>query len=275
MIELLRQLTNQLISSLSPRRDAEILLAYVLKVQREDILTLNRKLTSQEQVLLNDCLDKRKDGWPIEYIIEQTEFYGLKFYVTKSTFIPRSETEKLVEKALDDLKPYDRVLDMGGGTGCVGLTLALERPDIFVHAWERSKAALNVLSQNYKNKNSPSNYSFELFNISKDKIPYQNKYEMVLSNPPYIGYADQHVDPLVKKYEPHLALFAGPTGFECLDDWSYVAYYVLVSDGRVYFEIGFQQAFQALKIFKKNGFVDMQIFKDYAGLDRIIMAKKI
>lgn len=277
MIKLLRQLTKQLTTSSSPRLDAEILLSYVLKVQREDILTLEHKLTSKEQALLDDCLHKRKKGQPIEHITEQTEFYGLKFYVTKSVFIPRPETEKLVEKALDRLKPHDRVLDMGAGTGCIGLTLALRRPDIFVHAWEKSKIALNILSENYRDKNSPPNYSFELFNIAKDKIPanHQNKYNMVLSNPPYIGYEDQHIDPFVKKYEPHLALFSGPTGFECLNDWSYIAYYMLVYGGIICFEIGFQQALQALKIFKKNSFADIKIIKDNAGLDRIIVAKKV
>ena len=277
MIEMLRSLTKQLVMSPSPRIDAEILLAYILKVRREELLCLNRKLTSKEKTLLDECLDKRKKGQPIQYITEQVEFYGNSFYVTEGVFIPRPETETLVSWALDHIRAHDRVLDMGAGTGCIGLTLALMRPDIYVCAWEKSDIALDTLCQNYQKKKSPSNYSFEFFDITQNAIKanHQNKYQMVLANPPYIGSSDEHIDPFVKKYEPHLALFSGPTGFECLDSWSHIAYTLLAKDGMACFEIGFQQASYATEIFQKNGFINIKIIKDLAGLDRIIVAKKI
>ena len=276
MIELLRSLTKQLFMSPSPRIDAEILLAYVLNVQREELLCLNHKLTPKQKDLLDKCLYRRKEGQPIHYITEQVEFYGTSFYVKKGVFIPRPETEILVTWVLDHIKPHNRLLDMGAGTGCIGLTLALIRPDIHVHAWEKSTAALDTLHRNYQNKKSPSNYSFELFDITRSKIKTsdQNKHHIVVSNPPYIGYSDQHIDPFVKKHEPHLALFSGLTGLECLDSWSHIAYTVLVKNGIVCFEIGFQQALHAIEVFQKNGFVNVKVIKDNAGLNRIIVAKK-
>ena len=277
MIELLRSLTKQLILSSSPRLDAEVLLAYVLNVNREDLLCLDRKLTSKEKALLNECIDKRQKGQPIQYIIEQIDFYGFYFYIKKGVFIPRSETELLVTWALDRVKTHDTILDMGAGSGCIGLTLALMRSDIYVHAWEKSDIALDVLSCNYQDKKTPSNYSFEFFDITKNVITtdHRNRYKMVMSNPPYIGYFDGHIDPFVKKHEPHLALFSGPTGVECLRNWSAIAYTVLAKNGIICFEIGFQQGSCAVGIFQKNGFTDVKIIKDNAGLDRMVVAKKL
>ncbi len=276
MIELLRSLTKQLFMSPSPRIDAEILLAYVLNVRREELLCLNHKLTSKEKTLLDKCLSKRKKGQPIQYITQHVEFYGTSFYVKEGVFIPRPETEILVTWVLNHIKPHNRLLDMGAGTGCIGLTLALIRSDIYIYAWEKSSVALDALRRNYQKKKSPPNYSFESFDITCNAIKanHQKKYNIVVSNPPYIGRSDQHIDPLVKKHEPHLALFSGPTGCECLDSWSRIAYAVLVKNGRICFEIGFQQALHAIEIFQKNGFVDIKIIKDSAGLNRIIVAKK-
>ena len=277
MIELLRSLTKQLVSSSSPRIDAEILLAYVLKVNREELLCLDHKLTSKEKVLLEECIDKRRKGQPLQYIVKRVNFYEFSFYIEKGVFIPRSETELLVTWALDCVESRDNILDMGAGLGCIGLTLALMRPDIYVHAWEKSDIALHILSHNYQEKKSPSNYSFEFLDITKSTIAvdHQNKYQIVISNPPYIGYFDEHIDPFVKKYEPHLALFSGPTGVECLKSWSAIAYTVLVKNGKLCFEIGFQQGACAIAIFQKNGFTDIKIIKDNAGLDRMIVAKKL
>ena len=276
MIELLRSLSKQLSMSPSPRLDAEVLLAYVLNVRREELLCLNRTLTAKEKALLEKYLYKRKQGQPIQYITRKVEFYGFSFNIIEEVFIPRPETELLVTWALDHIKTNNRILDMGAGTGCIGLTLALMRPDIFVHAWEKSETALKILRQNYQKQKFPSNYSFEFFNITKSSltIDHKNKYQVVISNPPYIGYSDKHIDPFVKKHEPHLALFSGPTGLECLDSWSYIAHAVLVENGMACFEIGFQQASCVIKIFQKNGFVDIKIIKDNNRLNRMVVAKR-
>lgn len=273
MIDILRRLAQKLPHSPSPRMDIEILLAYILKVQRKDLLALNHHLTTKQKSLLNHFIKRRKNGEPIAYIIEKTEFYGFPFYVKKPVFIPRSETERLVEQALQHIQPYQCILDIGAGTGCIGLSLALTHPTVNVHAIEKDLDAMDVLSHNYKLNGSPSNYSFQLCDVKKHLCP-NKKYDMVLSNPPYIRYTDTHLDPLVKKYESKTALFAGSTGFECLQDWSKIAYHVLKDNGMIGFEIGFQQAVQAKSLFKKNGFTDIHIIKDHAGLDRIIWAKK-
>ncbi len=282
MIEILRKLTDQLRDTKpscthSPRIDAEILLAHTLQVKRNQLLSLNRTLTPAEQALLNDLISKRQKGYPIDYITQKTEFYGLSFYIRESVFIPRPETEKLIKTALTDLKPGEKVLDMGAGSGCIGLTVALKRPDVKVLAWEKSPQALKVLKQNFKYHNQPSNYSFELFDIGSSHIKDSDygAYHTVLSNPPYIGYTDQNIDFFVKKYEPKDALFSGTTGFECIQMWSHLAYQILINQGMAYFEIGFQQATGSIDIFRKNGFVDIKIIKDDLGEDRIIIGKKL
>lgn len=279
LIDTLRALTKKLPLSPSSRLDVEILLAYVLNIQREDLFSiLECKLTSQEQNLLEKLIQRRNKGEPIAYLTGQVEFYGFSFCVNPSVLIPRPETEKLVEQCLKYVKSGDLVLDMGGGSGCVGLSLALLRSDVYVHAIEKCPKALEVLQKNHTVHGSPQNYSFEQCDVmaclqkqTRESLP---AYNVVVSNPPYIGYADRNIDPCVKKYEPEKAVFAGPTGFECLDNWSKVAYHLLKSNGHICFEIGFGQAVQAQSLFKKNGFVNTHIIKDDAHLDRIILAKK-
>lgn len=229
--------------------------------------------------------DSRLENWverlnvhePIQYIVEQTYFYRRKFLVDSSVLIPRPETEILVSIVLSSTiaisrKPGKRILDIGTGSGCIPITLALEWPGSTVYATDVSAAALEVAKKNAAAHNAHVN--FLEHDILREKLPFRDL-DVIVSNPPYVRRSESaDMQPNVLRYEPHSALFVpdnDPLIFyrEILRQ----AKAVLAESGLVAVEINEKFGAEVTALFKENGFTDVQILTDLSGKPRIVCGK--
>ncbi len=251
------------------KSDAQYLLSYVLQVERDQLPFVDKTLTKTQKMKLKKLIDRRNNGTPLEYVINSTQFYGFNFFITSDVLIPRVETEILVENVLKVLKPGHSVLDMGSGSGCIGMSVALSKKSVRVHAIERSDAAVQVIKKNFLLHN-PNNFSYERIDV----LDFEGlNYDCVVANPPYVSYLDD-LESCVKDHEPWEALFSGMSGLECIDKWSKLANNFLKPDGLVFFEIGDGQSDKARDIFRKNGFYMIESLDDLSRTPRVIKAKK-
>lgn len=230
----------------------------------------NLDLNDINEVEINNCLKERIKGKPLSYIIGNTEFYGREFNVNENVLIPRPETEILVEKVIADIKHFDRqirVLDLCTGSGIIGITLALETNSKVVCS-DISTGAIDVATSN-KNK---LNANVEI--IKSDLFSkIQGKFDIIVSNPPYIKSADMlKLDSTVKDYEPHLALDGGDSGLEFYKKIINQAPNYLNPNGKLYFEIGIEQSGDITELLNKD-FKNINIVKDYNKIDRVIIGQ--
>ena len=193
----------------SPRLSIEWLLAHILKLKRLDLyLNYDRPLEKGELEKLRDGVKRRAQHEPLQYIIGETDFYSITVQVNKHVLIPRPETEELVESILSlysNEVPL-KVLDIGTGSGCIPLVLKKERPSWDVTGVDISPEALDVARSNAKL--NELDVRFELGNLFADSILEGEKFDIIVSNPPYIAPSEaDYMDVQVKKYEPSLALF--------------------------------------------------------------------
>ncbi len=259
--------------------DSELLLAHALKKSREYLLMhADEEVPKEKQVIFDESLGQRLTGKPIAYLIHEKEFYGRKFYVDKRVLIPRPETELMVELALNHATSNQQpatILDVGTGSGCIAITMALERPDCEVIGLDISKDALEVAKKNAKRLGC-ENVKF----IESDlllSLRAQRSNLVILANLPYIGTeTNRFISEETERFEPHLATFAGPDGLELYRHlWKQIKELKL-NFSALFMEIGFSQAEVMTKEIKKY-FPDfhMEIKNDLAGLSRlaILLAK--
>lgn len=237
---------------------------------------LGKTLESWQITKIEKVLEERvKTRRPIQQIVGQAFFYGRRFFVDKYTLIPRPETELLVSKVLEVSKTFKnpKILDIGTGSGCIPLTLALENKEIIAHAVDISKEALETAKKNALFHNVLGNVSFyesDLFeNVSE-------KYDIIVSNPPYIPLKDkENLQIEVKKYDPELALFAkDDLGIEFYDKIVTIAKDYLMPNGVLAFELGINQSELVSALLKEHDFSSIEVYKDYNSIDRIIISKK-
>lgn len=229
---------------------------------------INYSLSHDDEVKVNDAINKRIQGMPLSYIIGNTEFFGRVFNVNENVLIPRPETEILVEKVMLDINKESKqlnVLDLCTGSGIIGITLSLETNAMVVAA-DISSEAIDVASKN--NDKLGANVEFiksDLFqNISQ-------KFDIIVSNPPYIKSEDiLYLQSEVKNHEPHLALDGGDSGLEFYKKIIKDAPKHLNPNGKLYFEIGMGQAEDIICLMKKD-FTNIQVLKDYNKIDRVII----
>ena len=260
----------------SSKIDSELLLSKVLKESREEILTnLNNKIDKKKFNEFNYYLFRRKKNEPIAYILGFKYFWKYKFYINKSVLIPRPETEQLIEQSLKYI-PVEKklnILDIGTGSGCLIVSLLKERPKCYATAIDLSKEALKVAKINANMHHLENKIKF--LNIDIDKFN-SNKYDLIISNPPYINRVDlKRLDDDVKLYEPKLALFGGVTGFERIEKTIEKSSGLIKYNGKLLIEIGEKQKDYTVVILKKNGFYINEICKDFSGKDRSIVSTKI
>ncbi len=219
---------------------------------------------------LEEAIKRLEAGEPVQYIIGDTEFYGNIFKVDKNVLIPRPETEELVEKVIPLIKKEFgntnlHLLDIGTGSGCIAISIKKNIPNINVTACDISPEALEVAKYNAKKNNTPINFiESDIFsNIS-------SKYDIIISNPPYIKEDDQIMD-IVKNNEPHLALYASNNGLYFYEKILSQASNYLFPKSLIAFEIGETQG-EAIKQLAENYFPTSQIIieKDFRHLDRYI-----
>ncbi len=217
-------------------------------------------------------IKKIKEGIPIQYVIGNVDFYGLNFVVNCNVLIPRFETEGLVEKVLEYVKLNNlsnlRIADIGTGSGCIAITLKKKLPNSYVTAIDISDAALEVAKLNaYKNN---CEIDFIKGNLT-DKL--KGKYDLIISNPPYIAYDEEIMD-VVRNNEPSIALYAANNGLDCYIRILKNVKKYLNKKSLIAFEIGEKQGLRIKKIAKRYlPFSKVTIEKDLQGKDRYIFIK--
>lgn len=253
------------------RIDAHMLLQFVLNVDQAYLLThFDQRLTFQQTETFNQLIKQRVSGVPIAYLIGEREFYSLKFRVTDAVLIPRPETELLIDLALARIPAHKacQILDLGTGSGAIAITIAKYRPKSQVVAIDCSAEALIVAKSNAQNL-GVSNISFREGNWLDD-LSSSNKFDLIVSNPPYVAKHDPHLQQGDLRFEPIMALSAGDDGMACIRHIVANASKHLVNDNAwLLLEHGYDQAVICRKLLIQNNFTRVFSYKDLSGIIRV------
>jgi len=256
--------------------DSEILLSEVIKKNRQYLILNSNEELKKENIKSFDYLVKRrKKGEPIAYLINKKEFWKQNFYINQNVLIPRPDTETLVEETLKlfNVNSKLNMLDIGTGSGCILLSILKERRNFFGTGIDISKKAINVARFNAKMHQLSNRVKF--YNSDVDKFLI-GKYDLVVSNPPYIKRQDlKYLEVDVKGFEPKLALDGGKDGFSKITKVISKTSTLLKRNGRFILEIGFGQKKKILSILKQNNFFINKVVKDYGKNDRCVISTKI
>lgn len=262
-----------LLDAIDARYESQLLLQQVLKVNRAWLIAHeNDDLATDIQHNFNALMQRRIGGEPIAYILGEREFYGLNLAVTPATLIPRPDTELLVDIALKKIPANQaaQILDLGTGTGAIALAIAQQRPHTQVTGVDASRPALEVAISNSQQLHI-SNCLFVLsdwFNNLNDA-----RFDVIVSNPPYIEEADEHLKQGDLRFEPISALASGTDG---LDDIRRIIDGCLVHlkpQGWLMFEHGYNQAASVSELMAQTGLVAIESFKDLGGNERVTIGK--
>lgn len=254
--------------------EADWIISHVTKLSQEDFILKSREITEAEENEIMEIVARRNAGEPLQYILGETEFMGLPFKVTEDTLIPRQDTETLVETVVEKIKDKDkevRVLDIGTGTGCIGISIAKLCPNAKVTLLDYSDAILDVAKENA-----------ELNGVNVDiircdileEIP-EGKYDFIVSNPPYIETDTIFsLDNIVKSYEPPEALDGGFDGLlfyqRIVED---LVETLLEENGYIAFEIGYNQGEAVEEILEEGDFSGIKVIQDPCENDRVVIGK--
>ena len=251
-------------------RDARLLLAHAMQIAPDRVtLHLPDAMTPDALARLELALGARAAHQPIAQITGQRLFWGRSFAVSRDTLDPRPETELLVQTAL--AQPFETVLDLGTGTGCILLSLLADRPEAQGVGCDISVAALAVAARNAQSLGLQSRASFQL---SDWFSALQGQFDLIVSNPPYIAAAEMaDLARDVRDWEPHLALTPGGDGLDSYRAIAAGARGHLAPGGRLLLEIGPTQGAAVMDLLARAGLMDLRILPDFDGRDRVICAK--
>ncbi len=256
----------------NPQLVSEIFLSDILSKSKEWIIA-NPDFELKDSKIIdkfNEFIQRKINGEPVEYIIGKKEFFSINIKVNKNVLIPRPETEILVEKAINVIKKNSlkKVIDIGTGSGAIAISIKKEAPDIEIIATDISLDALKVAKENSKNLNI-NFICCDLFNGVK------GKFDLIISNPPYIKTRDlKKLPDKVKNFEPINALDGGEDGLKYYKKIVGEGKNYLSKNGFIIFEIGYISVVKKLeKIFAYNNFCDIKFFRDYSNFPRVIMAR--
>jgi len=256
-------------------QEAELMLCRATGLTRTQLRTYPEKeMSDAQQTQLSRWVERRLQGEPIAYILGDTEFYGLKLSVTTDTLIPRQDTELLVDAALElipERAPWT-VLDMGTGSGAIAIAIAHHRPIAQVTALDASKTALAVAQDNACGLRLPSvrfMHSDWFSNLS------HRRFDLIVSNPPYIAQNDPHLQQTSLPYEPMSALTSGVDGLDDIRHLIAQAPKHLNSDGWLLLEHGYNQGVAVRQLMQSAGFNAIATHRDYGNNDRITLGQWI
>ncbi len=256
--------------------DVEILASKIINKSREHLITNQKnEFTKKELRKFKELLKKRNKKQPIAQIIKNKEFWKKNFYIDKNVLVPRPDSEHLVEEALNLIKPEKNysILDIGSGSGCLIISILLDRIKSRGVALDISKKAIKVSKINAKMQHIENRIKFIHSDI--DKV-FRGKYDLILSNPPYIKkHKIKYLDDEVKIFEPQIALDGGIDGISKVKNVILKSSKLIKRGGRLIIEIGFDQKFKVREILKKNNFYVNKFVKDYSNKDRCIVATKL
>ena len=261
----------------SPRLSAQLLLSQALGLDRLGlILAMDRPLTPEELDLVRPLVARRGKGEPVAYILGERVFYGLEFAVTPATLIPRPETELIIDRALE-LFPAGELTsfaDLGTGSGCLAVTLAVRFPGATGLALDLSPEALAVARQNAVRHQVAERVAFLDADFA-DLPAHDGGYGLIVSNPPYVSAAEyRECSREVREFEPSSALTPGETGLEAVPTVARAARTRLAPGGVLLVEIGWKQGPRAAAILAEAGFTEVAVLRDLAGLDRVVEGRK-
>lgn len=249
--------------------DARILLEKILKVDQAFLLThSDHRLTSQQFDLFSHWVTQRLQGMPVAYLTGEREFYESVFKVSDAVLIPRPETELLVDLALG-LIPIDRtckILDLGTGSGAIAISIAKQRPLSQITAVDISDAAIAVARLNATHL-QVNNVHF-LLGSWFDEL-FDHKFDLIVTNPPYVAENNPHLQEGDLRFEPKIALSAGVHGMDCITHIIQSATKYLLNQGWLFAEHGYDQAQECRQIFGKANFTNVGSYADLAGIMRV------
>jgi release factor glutamine methyltransferase len=264
-------------------REAEIIITYCLGIDRTVLYRDNPEISKEALERIDELLRRRAKREPLQYILGYVDFYGLKIKVGKGVLIPRPETEILAEIAIETVKrealSVMRILDLCTGSGCLAITLAKEFPAAKVYGTDISNVAIQYAEENAR-ANRIANVTFlegSLFEPIK-RLPAVDcplfAFDLIVSNPPYIKRDDiKNLQLEIKDWEPVEALDGGEDGFDYYRNIIPEVKGYLKRGGYLILEIGAGQSEEVIKIAKDAGFRNISLIKDYAGIERIFVAK--
>jgi len=267
-----RQQLAQFVPPDEASMEAQILLMHVLNVNRAWLIAhATDNLTDMYITKVESLLQRRLQGEPVAHILGSREFFGLALKVTPDTLIPRPDTETLVEAALEKINGRMRVLDLGTGTGAIALAIAKHAPSCEVVAVDASAGALAVAAENAA--------TLQLNNVQCvashwfSALPASNKFDLIVSNPPYIESSDPHLQQGDLRFEPMSALASGADGLQDIRQIVAQAPDYLNAGGWLMLEHGYNQADAVQQLLQAAGLQQIQTLSDLGGNPRVTLAQ--
>jgi len=256
--------------------DSEILLSKALDVKRENILlNLEKKINKNELLKFKKILKKRKKNEPMAYILGKKEFWKTNFYVNSNVLIPRPDTEIIVEEAIKRIRKnnYSNLLDIGTGSGCIIISILKEIKNCKGTGIDLSLKAIKVAKTNAKIQQLENRIKFIHSDIDNF---FCNKYDIIISNPPYINSINlSNLEKDVRNYEPKIALNGGFDGFSEIKKVIKKSSILIKKKGILILEIGSEQFDRSKEILENNGFYVLKVLKDLSGKKRGIVSFRL
>lgn len=258
----------------SARLNAELMLAHILRCKRLELyLQFDRPLDDNELQQYRNFLSRRANREPLQYILGEVEFFNVTLKVNKNVLIPRPETELLVEKIINDFidKTVFRFLDIGVGSGNISITILKNLINAQCVGIDISDEAIALANENAIINEVQDRIEFRRFDILKDNINELGKFDLIVSNPPYVPLEDyERLEPELKIYEPQIALTDYYNGMTFYKKIIYNSKSLLNENGKIYLELGKGLHEEVRLLMQEKNFSDIMVIKDFQGIERII-----
>jgi release factor glutamine methyltransferase len=271
----IRELVASLVAMPLPRAEVRMLVCHVLQRDAAWLVAHDDEIASPDELRRIESLAaKRAQGEPMAYLLGQREFFGRTFLCSPAALIPRPETEHLVEHVLTLVATSSRstILDVGTGTGCIAVTLALERLDAKITALDVSPDALELARKNAANLHA--NYVKFIQSDWFSAVASDTKFDVIVSNPPYIVPGDAHLTQGDLRFEPAIALADAIDGLESYRQLARGAIAHLANGGWLVVEHGYDQGESVPALMRTSGFIEVSTHRDLAGHPRLTAARK-